>query len=382
MEAFNLLGDLLFWLAVFFITIILTIIIINSLDKRVAFKNKENTMLHIGAIAAIIGMLSPAVILLIIGEKISVDLFGKIGTIGDFFGGTMVGLLSFASLLFVSAAVVMQKEELRLQREEVMKTRKEFEITNETMKKQAFDSTFFNLISLQKEILIEIKFDGEQGRAAITKLFNKLEKTIFNERQYELFDTISATTHSKTLGILNDIINIYYNDKNFSVEYLNKISDMIQIGNRIDEKEFNIEEEQIDSSDEEYRKFLIRFFRGRKNFLVENYGVPYLEEDYQWRVDIYEGFYSENENYIGHYFRNLYRIVKYIFESELSRENQKTYIGILRAQLSATELIMLYYNINYSNKGKKFKDLLEKNEMDFFQEHLNELNYHFKSEIC
>lgn len=84
--------------------------------------------------------------------------------------------------------------------------------------------------------------------------------------------------------------------------------------------------------------------------------------------------YSQNEDVIGHYFRNLYRIIKFIQDGKFSddiEENeleQRKYRGILRAQLSSIELLMLFYNITYSEKGKKFADLiLNKN---FFDDHL------------
>ena len=41
---------------------------------------------------------------------------------------------------------------------------------------------------------------------------------------------------------------------------------------------------------------------------------------------------------------------------------------VLRAQLSALELMMLFYNISYSIKGEKFQSLLM--EKKFFDNHL------------
>ena len=73
--------------------------------------------------------------------------------------------------------------------------------------------------------------------------------------------------------------------------------------------------------------------------------------------------------YLGTINRNLYRIVKFINESKLiNNDLKKEYRGILRAQLSSYELMMLFYNVSYSEKGKKFKEQLTK--CNFFDNHL------------
>lgn len=59
--------------------------------------------------------------------------------------------------------------------------------------------------------------------------------------------------------------------------------------------------------------------------------------------DAYLGWYAEREPELGHYFRNLYRIVKYVDEGDI--EDKQTYLGILRAQLSVPELGLLFYNV-------------------------------------
>lgn len=69
---------------------------------------------------------------------------------------------------------------------------------------------------------------------------------------------------------------------------------------------------------------------------------------------------------VGHYFRNIYQILKYI---ELSKvEDKKFYSNLLRAQMSEYELALLYYNCLSDLGEKKFKPLVEKYE---FFEHLH-----------
>lgn len=70
--------------------------------------------------------------------------------------------------------------------------------------------------------------------------------------------------------------------------------------------------------------------------------------------------------YFDHYFRNMYRIVKYVDETKVFDnmdspfEKKYEYVAILRSTLSRYELVWLFYNC-LSEYGKdKFKPLVEK----------------------
>lgn len=65
---------------------------------------------------------------------------------------------------------------------------------------------------------------------------------------------------------------------------------------------------------------------------------------------VYENFSDQYSQDLGHYFRYLYNIFKFIDES--SAEDKKLYTNIVRAQLSDYELLLLFYNSltpEYSN---------------------------------
>lgn len=97
--------------------------------------------------------------------------------------------------------------------------------------------------------------------------------------------------------------------------------------------------------------------------------------------ETYLKFYQERKTDFGHYFRNLYRIIKMIHETEfvtyeeleLDRNKQTDkekynlcnylerykYTCIVRAQLSDYELLLLFYNCLSDNGVEKFKPLVE-----------------------
>lgn len=78
------------------------------------------------------------------------------------------------------------------------------------------------------------------------------------------------------------------------------------------------------------------------------------------RMDIvaeYLQFYNQEQADLGHYFRSLYHIIKYVHKSDIV--NKKQYTNFARAQLSSYELVMLYYNGLSVNGLEKFKPLIE-----------------------
>ena len=75
---------------------------------------------------------------------------------------------------------------------------------------------------------------------------------------------------------------------------------------------------------------------------------------------VYSGFYKKNQHDVGHYFRNLHTILKFVDGSDVT--NKTEYTGILRAQLSSFELVLLFYNALYS-VGDKLKPLVERYAM-------------------
>lgn len=74
----------------------------------------------------------------------------------------------------------------------------------------------------------------------------------------------------------------------------------------------------------------------------------------------YEAFYIKNRNTVGHYFRILYHIVKYIDKSNLDEEDKKQYIAFLRSKLSQVQLQLLFFNCLFGQGEDKFKPLIEK----------------------
>jgi hypothetical protein len=71
----------------------------------------------------------------------------------------------------------------------------------------------------------------------------------------------------------------------------------------------------------------------------------------------YKEFHEHSRGVLDHYFRNLYHIIKYIDASGI--EEPRRYTSLVRAQLSPSELLLLFYN-GLSWYGEKFNPLISK----------------------
>jgi hypothetical protein len=72
----------------------------------------------------------------------------------------------------------------------------------------------------------------------------------------------------------------------------------------------------------------------------------------------YEDFYQKYNADLGHYFRVIYNILKYVDSSEM--EDKRFYSNILRAQLSDAEIAILFHNGLAKHGVEKLKPLMEK----------------------
>jgi hypothetical protein len=116
----------------------------------------------------------------------------------------------------------------------------------------------------------------------------------------------------------------------------------------------------------------VRQLRGRECFLQlyaefrnNDWGVQFKTDPDQLVVVEsptpqvrYSTYYQKNRyhQYLGHYFRTLYHLIKFVKDSGV--RNKRRYTSLVRAQLSAFELALLFYNCA-SSHGEKFKPLVE-----------------------
>lgn len=107
------------------------------------------------------------------GEDTS-ELWAKRGQLGDMFGAVnaMFSGLAFAGIIFT---IYLQRQELRAQRQELQLTRNEFKTQNRTLKRQRFETTFFNMLSIHFQML-------EKARPSIVPFSPDFRASIGSDR--------------------------------------------------------------------------------------------------------------------------------------------------------------------------------------------------------
>lgn len=138
----------------------------------------------------------------------------KRGQFGDMFGflGALFSGLAFAGLIVTirqqredlknqrdeielqredlnaqTEALKLQKEEIRQTNEELKLQREEMKAQNKTIMLQRFETTFFNMLKSQMEILNSVKYFKQEGKDAIASLFQNYTSAYRRNRNSEVW---------------------------------------------------------------------------------------------------------------------------------------------------------------------------------------------------
>ncbi|OSZ78762.1 hypothetical protein CAP35_11090 [Chitinophagaceae bacterium IBVUCB1] len=253
---------------------------------------------------------------------------------GSFISGSVGSLWALAGVVLFYVALEKQKEALQLQKTELDLTRKElkgqreeFEKQNETLSQQRFENTFFSLLKAQQDIRDNLEVVGG---------FTYRGHRYFNER-------------------VNKFRRTY-----------NELSDKIK------------ESEKIEKTDNS----LIKFWGKEMDKYKVNDVKSFYSPSFISRV-VYSDFYNENHIQLGHYFRHLYHVLRFVrdnednelnpierelyehedsyeelieeFKTEEERIKKKyaKYAQYIQAQMSSGELLLLFYNALFFPKMKE-----------------------------
>ncbi|AYM90050.1 hypothetical protein D9980_05340 [Serratia sp. 3ACOL1] len=105
--------------------------------------------------------------------------------------------------------------------------------------------------------------------------------------------------------------------------------------------------------------YLVDLKKGFTSFAMKERESNILNEKFSsvYKTNLghfYGKIYKKRQQDLGHYFRFLFNIFRFISESELNSGEKKKYANIVRAQLSNYELLMLFYNCIYA-EGQAFE---------------------------
>lgn len=237
---------------------------------------------------------------------IKTESFSK-GEFGDMFGAVnaLFSGLAFAGLIIT---LFLQRQELGLQREELEQTREElknqraeFEKENETLKYQRFENLFYNMLNLQQEIVIGLRFDYD------------------------------------------DEVPVYYtNGPDNHLQRENRSVKQSVVGREV----FRYTFDEVDLNLSEINSFGLRNRNEGYRLFLNKKGLSAYDDT--WIPTRFD-----------HYFRHLYKIIQFVDQQEFPFGEAYKYVSMLRGTLSRYELVWIYYNA-LNPAFIKFKKLIEK----------------------
>lgn len=222
------------------------------------------------------------------------------GRWGDSFG-VVTALFTGLAFVILIWTLHVQKDELRLQREEIKGQK-------ETLQKQNFESSFFQLLNMHSEIVNSMVIRGPtQFEATVHRIVEA------SGTEHEIADPMEIRSSGRgCFGYLfSKLQNSYENPGN---------------------------------------QFWAAWEKNQDEAISQLLG---------WLNDIYGQLFAEYHSHIGHYFGHLYHVVKFVDRSDQEVVAEKFYIDLIRAQLSSYELGLLFFH-GLSDQGTGFKDLVEK----------------------
>lgn len=258
---------------------------------------------------------------------------------GDFIGGFIGTFFSLAGFFLLYKTLLAQQDTLRNQQQDSL-TQKE------AIDKERFETTFFNLLSVQQNISDSIKayfrtiegLDNERVNMVAGREFFLYARSELSKINYSIFNTRYLGSYDK-------------NDVEYLEHYISELYDP-QSPNYTHPSE--AEQEEANIIQETSIKYANKFY-GITNIHWENIS----EKDIPIKIKhVYYFFFRRFHYAIGHYFRNLYHILKFIEKYELDKisntpnerehlvivEDCSKYAQFIQAQMSSYELALLYYN--------------------------------------
>lgn len=295
------------------------------------YRKVENHFMLIGGILSLLAISTPFYIMYYNNYEYNLDSFEKLGTIGDFFGGTTVGFLSFASLLFVTAAMLMQKKELELQRNEIKGTREEFEIANSNNKMSIFDSRFYNMINIHYKIISDLQIEEKKDRDVLKLLHtyfrNNLyyhmammnnsnqdliiirmwEKKLEKERPLDLYKALkyyyktNCTQTDEMEELFQKSLQDIEEKKSYSLN-LNSVYSKTIKGKNFKWKNYLIDYKHFDTTEYQLSEILE----------LEEEFDKFIREKSENTNELYTLAFHRVKNSISHYYLNFFQIINYI----------------------------------------------------------------------
>ncbi|OXS73227.1 hypothetical protein B1B04_13155 [Lysinibacillus sp. KCTC 33748] len=347
-------------------------------------KENENKWIIGGIITICFAILIPIAIFFFSKSSLSFDSFAKLGTVGDFLGGSTVGFLSLASILFLISTIVMQRKELGLQREELQMTREElakaneqYRITNDTMLKQQFETTFFNMINMHNNLVKGLTLYGTtvNDKDVFINIYEAIENYYKKESLISCLKKMLFREQDSLAELGSDFIN-FYNKVNYGTSEIDSEYD-VQTFVRLAKKHLNgSRNDEIMREKGDMAVFYVFKFNYEE---LENYLIRFNNDNFINRIQkqfLNDEEYKVNAIYIvdynfkfpfHHYFESIISVIDFLEGSNINGDEKDNYFRIFFSNLTTYEKTI----INLYTKYKVVED---------FEVYFNKYNRYFEKD--
>lgn len=233
------------------------------------------------------------------------------GTFGDTFDAAN-SLFSAFALLGVAWSVAMQREELKVAKEDRDDTREIFKDQHLNSRLQRFETTFFQLFTAFNSIVDSVEAFDKDDKTKFSGSGQTSSSSSISDKSAQKFITISQGRAS-----FETYLSILQREFEASIEGTEKDSDeSAQEGERLNQ-----------------------------------------ENELNAVVAAYDNFFAMNGDDVGRYFRTLYTTMSFIENAEIPTEQKRFYFKFLRAQLSMHESTFLALNFQSRFTTPEFNEL-------------------------
>jgi hypothetical protein len=252
-------------------------------------------------IIGVVGLWGMSAVIIAIGAWFDPEIMG---ITGDAFGAinSLFSGLAFAGLIY---AIFLQRDELKLQRNELQATRKEFEQQNDTLSRQRFENTFFQMVSMYSQLVIN------------------MQHTI------TWYETPPSDSYA-AYRVQAPGIGVFPEKKT---------------------PEKKEKQERVYKG----REFFGFFFTGLQKEIHNKKANSFEEVN-----ECFDRVYAQFRNQLGSHLKIVSRIVK--FAEENGDSDKGFYIDLMRTQLSQDELAVLFYSFCFDTDKYDFRRVFNINE--------------------